>query len=206
MQRRDNYAIQAGLAKKLFLSYDQQALIRKLGLDFDEEYLYVRFLCKPYRIHRATGEVSFWEGGTWRDGNSFNEVLTLFDLVCGCQENRSLSGTYKSMEAFGLQFHQNLLQRPDPNAAYFDAHIERFRSVCLSMGGKGLPQGDAGFAIEVFDGLRVALILWSSDEEFPAQLRFLWDENALQYIRYETMYYAVGQLLTEIRRKMDRLS
>ena len=53
---------------------------------------------------------------------------------------------------------------------------------------------DMGYAIEVMDGLKVALQFWHSDEEFPAQIRYFWDENALQYIRYETMYFAVGHL------------
>ena len=49
-------------------------------------------------------------------------------------------------------------------------------------------------AIEVMDGLKIALQFWHSDEEFPAQIRYFWDENALQYVRYETMYFAVGHL------------
>ena len=205
MERRDNYAIQAQQARQLFLQYDQQDLIRKLGLAHDGEYLYVRFLCKPYRIHRATAQISRLENGQWVDGNSFNEVLTLFDLVCGSRENRSLSGNYRSLESFGLQFHQNLTGRPDPTAAFFDRNMDRFRRACQAMGGVPLPQGDAGYAIEVFDGLRVALILWSGDDEFPARLRFLWDENALLYLRYETMYYAIGQLLTFLKAEMETM-
>ena len=39
------------------------------------------------------------------------------------------------------------------------------------------------------------LQLWFGDEEFPPNLRILWDENALLYLRYETMYFAVDALL-----------
>ena len=48
------------------------------------------------------------------------------------------------------------------------------------------------YSIPVFDDLRLLIQLWFGDEEFPAQLRWLWDENALMYLKYETMYYAVG--------------
>ena len=44
------------------------------------------------------------------------------------------------------------------------------------------------------DGLPIAIQFWFSDEDFPAQVRWYWDENALQYIKYETMYFAVGHL------------
>ena len=55
MERPDNYAIQAKQVKARFLTYDQQALIRKLGLEADETYLYVTMLSEVYRICRADG-------------------------------------------------------------------------------------------------------------------------------------------------------
>ena len=45
--------------------------------------------------------------------------------------------------------------------------------------------------------------LWFGDEEFPASLRYLWDENALMYLKYETMYFARALLLRRIREKME---
>lgn len=62
--------------------------------------------------------------------------------------------------------------------------------------------GDAAYGIELFDGLSIVVQLWLGDEEFPPNLRFLWDENALDYIRYETMYFAKGMLLERIREEM----
>lgn len=202
MQRRDNYAIQAAQAKQLFLQYDQDQLIKKLGLIFDEGYLYVDFFGMPYRIARRTGDISFLEDGVWRDGNSFNQVLTLFDLICGCKKNRCLTGRYKSIESFGMQFHRDLTERKDPTAQFFDAHIDIFRQVCQDMGGQKLAQGDAGYTLELFDGLRIAVILWSGDEEFPPRLKYLFDENALLYIRYETMYYVVNHLISLLKERV----
>ena len=72
------------------------------------------------------------------------------------------------------------------------------------MGGTPLPQGDVAYAIELFDSLSIGIQLWLGDEEFPPSLRFLWDENALMYIRYETMYYARGLLLQRLAEKSER--
>ena len=47
------------------------------------------------------------------------------------------------------------------------------------------------------------LQLWFGDEEFPPNLRILWDENALMYLRYETMYFAKGLLFAILKEKMD---
>ncbi len=203
MEHANNYLIQAQQARDLFLTYNQDALIRKLRLNFDETYLYVTMLHTLYRIHRATGNLTRQEGDTWVDANTFNEVLTLFDLLCDSREDRYLSGRWKNMTSFGLMFHQNLLEGArDPWAEKFQSDTAGFRNACIALGGVPLPNGDAAYAIELFDGLAIGVQLWLGDEEFPPNLRFLWDENAGMYIRYETMFYARNLLLDRISVEM----
>ena len=203
MGRPDNYQIQARQAKDRFLTYDQDALIRKLGLDHDREYLYVPMLSRLHRISRTTGDMERLEKEVWVDANSHAEVLTLLDLVCDSREDRGVSGKWKAMGAFGMLFHQNLLEGHDPWAERFEADPSGFRRACEALGGRPFPTGDIAYAIELFDGLKVVVQLWFSEEEFPASLRLLWDENALQYIKYETMYYAKGILLQRLKAEME---
>ncbi|MBO4938525.1 MAG: DUF3786 domain-containing protein [Oscillospiraceae bacterium] len=203
MARDNNYLIQAGQAKKRFLTYDQEKLIAKFRLKFDTDYLYVNLLCKQYRIDRKTGDMEYRCGGSWLDGNSFEEVMTVLDLLCDSRDDRWISHRWKNMQSFGLQFHQNLLEEQrDPMAEYIDSHPERLHGACLALGGEALKGADISYAIEVFDGLRMAVQFWHGDEEFAPRLRYLWDENAGQYIRYETMYFAVNLLLRRLRENM----
>lgn len=203
MERRDNYQIQAQQAKRYFLGYDQTALIRKLGLQADEQYIYVYLLCKPYRISRQSGDIEKREGVSWVDANSHSEVMTLLDLVCDSREDRCLSGRWKQMQAFGLMFHQNLLEdNEDPFAQMLEKDPQGLARVCEELGGIRMDCGDISYAVELFDGLRVWLQFWEGDEEFPARVRWLWDENAWMYLKYETMYFAVGLLRQRIREEM----
>ena len=203
MEKHDNYAIASANARKLFLSYDQEALIRKLNLRYDDAWLYTRFFDRDYRISRLTGNMERLEGAAWQSANGFHEVLTLMDLLCDSREDRHVSGRWKAMQDFGLQFHQKLLEDDhDPWAERFQNDLPAFRRACLALGGKPLPVGDAAYAFEIFDGLGVAVQLWLGDDEFPPNLRFLWDENADQYIRYETMYFAKALLLNRIAGQM----
>ena len=205
MARVNNYLIQAQQAKARFLTYDQQALIRKFRLKHDETYLYVSMLSQMHRIHRKTGDMERCKEGVWVDANSFGEIMTILDLVCDSREDRWISCRWKNMLSFGLMFHQNLLESPrDPWAELFEKREEDFRRACRALGGTPLPNGDAAYAIELFDGLCIGVQLWFGDEEFPANLRFLWDENTLMYIRYETMHYARGLLLERIKEEMER--
>ena len=191
-------------AKQRFLTYDQETLIRKLNIKADSQYLYPILFSAQYRMSRTTGDTECLKKEIWQDANEFEEVMTLLDLICDSREDRCVSGHWKSMRDFGLMFHQTLLEeRKDPWACYFQEKAEVFRAACESLGGKAVPSGDIAYRIEVFDGLPVMLQLWFGDDEFPPNLRLLWDENALMYLRYETMYYAKGLLLRQIKEKMD---
>lgn len=201
----DNYLLQAAQAKQRFLGYDQQKLIRKLKLNADDLYLYPVLLGSTYRLSRTNGDLERLAGDTWVDANTFAEIMTILDLVCDSREDRFLVHRWKNMPDFGLMFHRSLLEDArDPWAERFNADPESLRRACLAMGGTPLPQGDVAYAIELFDSLSIGIQLWLGDEEFPPSLRFLWDENALMYIRYETMYYARGLLLQRLAEKSER--
>lgn len=197
MERVDNYAIQASQAKKLFLTYDQEKLIRKLRLKADEDYLYATLWSFPYRLSLKTGDLERQTDGIWTDANTFEEVMTLLDLICDSREDRFVTGRYKDMADFGKVFHRNLLEK-DPWAYRFDANPEGLRQACIALKGTPFPKGDVAYILEIFDGLTVVVQLWQGDEEFPPRFRLLWDENASMYIRYETMYFAKGLLLRHL--------
>ena len=203
MERRDNYAITAARVRQLFAEYDQQALARKVGAKLDGEYFYVDFLSERYRIHRLTGDISRFHGDAWVEANSFGEVLTLMDLICDSREDRHPTGNWRNMRDFGHGFHQQLLEQRDPWAERFQEQLEMFAKACEALGGEKYPLGDVAYALPVFGDLRVLIQLWFGDEEFPAQLRYLWDENALQYLKYETMFYAVPLVLKRIQEQME---
>lgn len=56
-EKRNNYAIQVAQAKKWFLTYDQQELIHRCRLSFDENDFYVKFLAEDYCICRHSGDM-----------------------------------------------------------------------------------------------------------------------------------------------------
>lgn len=202
MLRRNNYLIQAAQAKARFLTYGQEALIAKFGLECDDEYIYVNLLRQPYRISRTTGDLERRAGDAWLDGNSYHEVMTILDLLCDSRTDRSVSGRWQSMQTFGNMFHRALLEARDPVAERIEANPEGFRRACESLGGTPVSGCEIGYALELFDGLPVAIQFWHGDDEFYPRIRWLWDANALQYIRYETMYFAVNLVGERILERM----
>ncbi len=204
MAKGNNYAVHAFQAKQRFLGYDQEKVIQKLKLKHDETYLYPVMLATTYRLSRATGDLERLEGDVWQDANTYGEIMTLLDLVCDSREDRFVSGRWKDMAAFGLMFHTNLLEgRKDPLAELFQEKPDAFRRACGRMQGTPLPNGDICYAIDLFDGLPIAIQLWFGDDEFPPNLRLMWDENALMYLKYETMHFAKGMLLDRLKQMVE---
>ena len=204
MERVDNYLLQARQAKQYFLRYDQDVLIAKLKLKADEKYLYVNLLCEPYRIRRDTGGMERCHRGNWVDANSHREVMTILDLVCDSRADRFVTGRWKIMQAFGMQFHSGLLEKErDPWAIRFDRDPESLHRACLALGGKMIPGADICYSIEFFDGLPLCIQFWHGDEEFSPRLRYLWDENADRWLKYETMYFALNLLHARMAEEME---
>lgn len=194
---RDNYAILARQAREKFLTYDQQEIIAKSPVRCDSRFLYLPVLDRTCMVCRQTGSLYWSEpDGTVTPSTQPGEALTVFDYLCDGRPHRSLSGEFIAMANFGGQIHTSLLESPQPSALELAADREpaRFREACQALGGEPVGNADIGYRIPFFPDLPVVLRFWHSDEEFPPQLRFYWDKNALFYLRYETMYYALGIL------------
>ncbi len=198
----DNYQISRDRAQAYFLRFDQQTLIDTWQLAHDEACLNVSFLGRIYRICRKTGSVLRPDGSE----ADFEESLSIFDLLCHNGKNKCFSGQFAPVNSLkgcsavtvGTDFHSETASR-------FDRNWEAFQSACLSLGGTPMELGDLGFSFPVFAGLTVRLKFYRADEDFPASLVLLWDENTLQYIYYETVFYIAGFLLRSILDQMDKI-
>ncbi len=195
--KTDNYQTLAAKAQQKFLTYDQSEIIRKSPVTFDRTYLYLPVLDRTCRIHRKTGDLS-WSSpdGTYIPGTEPCDRLTVFDYLCDADACRSLSGTFLSMANFGHLFHTRLLEDGPPSALELAVDLDPrlLCRACTRLGGEPFPGGDISYKIPFFPDMPVVLQFWHSDEDFPARLRYLWDKNALFYLKYETMYYALGIL------------
>ena len=197
----DNYQIASKRAQAYFLQFDQGSIICNWKLRHDEDHLYVTFFGKEYAICRKTGEITRLEEGLQA---GFSEVLSIFDFLCHEGEGKFLTGRYAPVnslknapKAGGVEtnFHSQ-------TAKTFDADPEKFRAACLALGGKAVDMGDMGFEFPLFEQMKVRLKFYRADEEFPAAVTLLWDENTLQYIFYETVFYVAGFLLQQILQQM----
>ena len=199
----DNYEIARDRAQAYFLNFDQQTIIDRWHLEYDADYLYLDFIGRPYRICRRTGRVDRMFDGCQA---GYAEALSIFDLLCHNGNDRFLTGLFAPVNSLrgrpvsvgvNAEFHGK-------TATFLDRNPEAFEAACYALGGAMIEMGDMGFVFPVFDKMHVILKFYHSDEDFPASITLLWDENTLSFIFYETVFYIAGFLLDTICWEMKK--
>ncbi|MBQ1280719.1 MAG: DUF3786 domain-containing protein [Oscillospiraceae bacterium] len=188
-----NFDRLAELGRAHFLRYDQAEMVQRFRLESDTEYIYVNYLGVRWRIDRQTAAV--WKA----DGSAAapSASLSIYDMLCKASQPKPLSGTWRTTNMLPgtAQSSPNDEALLRPWAERFTQDPERLRGACIAHGGEPFPIGDIAYTFKVFDGFPVVLQFFLGDEEFPSSLRFLWDAHTLSWLRYETLYYIMDDLL-----------
>ena len=201
---RNNYETAAINARSLFLQWDQTRMIERCNLQADEDFIFIRFLDRNYRIDRKTGIVMHTEDGRIAD---FNEVMTIYDLLCRDTPVPPEKGVWKAAHALSYAGTASptegaLLQK---TAVFLQSHTEVIDAALDHFKCDDFPIGDHACVFPVFDCMHAVFQFWEGDDEFDPVIRFLWDETAPSRLKFETLWYAIGHFearLTEIIRSL----
>ena len=197
----DNYERTRNEMRSEFLKYDQEPMLRRFPLQWDEEYIDLPFLGMPCRIGRKTGVVEL--KGKEAD---FGLSMTVYDLLCYAKDGCHLSGRF--VPHHGLRVQGSAV---NANAGFFnndasslDGRTEALRRALSELGELNELPGDVAATLYPFPFLPMTVQFWDSDEEFPAQLKYMFDENILDYMHFETTFYMLGAVNAEIRKRMEK--
>ena len=192
-----NYEKMAASARTLFLERDQAAMIERWSLEYDEDYLCVQYMGEPMRIDRRTAVVeSLAPAGAYHPTDYVNESMALFDLLTLSETRPHATGRWASISMLGGIIgagHDRNLSH-EPTAAKFSGKVDALRAACERLNGAPLGKADVGFDIPVFEDFHIWFQFWEGDDEFPDNIKYLFDENALQYMHYETLWYVMNSL------------
>ena len=197
---RGNYDKMAQGARDLFLRKDQEAMIRLWDLNYDDEYLYVRYFSQDLLISRKTGHISSKEPEGYPLLSQVNETMVLFDFLCHAKERPRSSGKWASISDLGGiigSYHQKSLS-DNRTSGLYEGKAEALKKAAEILNGVPFPVGDASFSIPVFEDFHILFQFWDGDDEFPPNIQFLFDKNALQYMHYETLWYVMNSLKDRI--------
>lgn len=189
-----------------FLDYDQTHMIEKFHLEWDAAYLYIKFVGRMYRIDRKSGKVE-WSADAFVNcvDAGYNEAMSIFDVLCDAKDDCCLSGRFCQIDQL-----KGTVRSAGPGGTiflrqiqYLDHKTEAFCKACEALGGEKEKIGDVSYRLYPFNFLPMILQFWNSDEEFPANLKIMWDEHILDYIHYETSFFIVSHVLRRIKEMIE---
>ena len=168
-----------------FLEMDQEELIRKFQLEADEEFLYIIYFSKKFRIDRKNGFIT-------EDGKSpgFDTVMNIYNTFYYSAAHPVASGNLvafrqvKRVYPFESAYRRTIIFRLQE---LFAGKTEELRKACEALGGTLLPQGDVGYVLPVFPFLNIAVLFWDKDEEFEAQANMLFDSEITEFMHEENV-------------------
>ena len=201
-----NYEIMRNQMRREFVKYDQDRMIRKFSLRNDESYIYIVFLFREYRIDRITGVVEWSEDGFSTSIEAdYNESMTIYDVLCYSKDDCCLSGNYCPVNMLkgtvkSSNVGSNMFQK---SADGFNGKLKALVTVCGIWGEKLDLNGDVAAKLYPFPFLPVIIQYWEADEEFPANLKFMFDENILDYMHFETIFFMMGHIVKRIQDMME---
>ena len=200
----DNYDLQVDIAKRIFLQYDQQQMIRKFSLNADEQWIYLTYLNTPCRISRKNSRVEEFIQNCWQECREYSTVMTIYDLLCYHKGETLpiLANAWCAVGTFVVTGVTKTETFTKKFAKLFDHRLDELKTACEKLGGslqKSMAGADLTCRFWVTPFFPVLLQFWESDEEFPAKLLILWDRNTTSFMHYETTFYLQGDLLERLQ-------
>lgn len=137
-----NYDKQVDIGRKIFLDYDQEALIRKYTLDADADFLYLTYLGTKCRINRKTGAIDEMIDDIYTECREYTVVMTIYDMLCHGDSPTlpPLSGKWTlvgNFAAAGSIPDANLFAQKYADA--FSGKTDALKDACTAIGGEILP-------------------------------------------------------------------
>lgn len=143
--RVSNYEKMKQSMEDVFLQYNQEEIIQKFSLEYDETYLYLQFVGRPYRINRSTGKISWSEDFFQTEETAgYHEAMTLYDVLSYSKRNCHPANEWVNISSLSTiqggtlekknHFFQNV-------GEYFDGKSKAFAYACETLHGKNWRKG-----------------------------------------------------------------
>jgi len=204
---KDNYLEMRNRMRGYFLEFDQQTMIQRFSLKHDEAFIYIRFVRRDYRIGRMNGVVEWSEDDfiTCTEAG-YNDSMSIYDVLCCSKPGCCLSGRFAPDSSLKGTVYTGSSAKSDLKlfdcAEKFSLNADKLKAACERLGGTPEGKGDVAYRIPVYEFLPIRFALWHADEDFPAEIRILWDENVLSFMHYETLWFIKGHLLSRLQEEM----
>ena len=184
-------------------SIDRVVVADRSGAEIDRDgNLRVEFLQRAYVIDQAEWTIKRADDGTTPPSIMQSLILTYL---------YTSDGTPPLDEWIGFRELPDGLFYAQAFQGYTGAELVRdlsgavatFKQASEKLEGAALAIGDAGYVFQVLPHLKLAVVMWAGDDEFPSQAQVLFQATAPHYLMTEGLAivgsFLIGQILKAAR-------
>ena len=187
--------------ENLFRQLAPEAAVTRTGVKWDGGEFYVNLLGSEYAISHPEYAIRPLDGGTLPP----LPVQTFLLRYLLESKQVAWSGEWKTIREmpWGEMYIKPYTGRVLPRAAFtFGTRVAAFKAACEKLGALPLPNGDAGYQLDLIGEYQMRILVWEGDEEFPPNAQVLYTDNFAQGFAAEDRVVAGDILISTIKANM----
>ncbi len=196
MPRIDDYINARRLAVEKLSRQPFEAILKRSGFEaLGPATLKVPFLNRVYTVAYPRFEFEDPEQ-SGREIPLQEQVLILHYLAAS--EIPPISGhwiSYREISGAAFYFGAFVKRALDPLKKVFGHDAAGLSRAAEKLQMKKIDSGDAGFELQVLPAVPLQLILWTADEEFPAEANILFDQTIGRILSPEDVAWLAGMVV-----------
>ena len=187
--------------ENLFRQLEPEAAVTRTGVKWDGGEFYVNLLGREYAISHPEYAIRPLDGG------ALPPLPVQTFLLRYLLESKQVawSGEWKTFREmpWGEMYIKPYTGRVLTRAAFtFGTRVAAFKAACEKLGALPLPNGDAGYQLDLIGDYQMRILVWEGDEEFPPNAQVLYTDNFAQGFAAEDRVVAGDILISTIKANM----
>ncbi len=196
MPRIDDYINARKLAIEELSRVPFEIILKQTGFEsFGQSSFRIPFLDRVYRV--VYPQFEFEDAAANDQGVPLQEqVLILHYMLAGKMPSPARQWiSYREIPGAGFYFGAFVKRAVEPLKKVFGGDIAGFSRSTRQLNAAKIDTGDAGFEIRVLPAVSLQLIIWSGDDEFPAEANILFDKNIGRILSPEDVAWLAGMVV-----------
>jgi hypothetical protein len=196
MPRIDDYINARKIAIEELARLPFDIILKQTGFDSSSENIFrIPFLDRVYQV--AYPQFEFKDPApNDKDIPLQEQVLILHYMQAGQMPPPTGQWiSYREIPGAGFYFGAFVKRAVEPLKKVFGMNISGFSKAARQLNAAQIDTGDAAFQFKVLPAVGLQLIIWSGDDEFPAEANILFDQNIGKILSPEDVAWLAGMVV-----------
>jgi len=196
MPRIDDYINAREIAIEALAPLPFEDILQRTGFESSSENSFlIPFLDRTYLVSYPQFEFSDQIEGDKKIPLQ-EQVLILHYMMAPAAPPRTRQWiAYREIPGAAFYFDAFVKRAVEPLKKVFGDNLDAFARAAQKLHFQKIESGDLGFECRVLPGIPLRLILWGTDDEFPAEANILFDKNIGQILSPEDVAWLAGMVV-----------